>query len=251
MIEALGLAMRFGRRTVVDRLSFRVGRGELCAFLGRNGAGKTTTMRMLAGVLRPVEGSARINGHDVIAQRCHAAASIGFLPEAATGFSRLTVGELLRFCGEARGLAGRALAGSVDRVTELVHVREARDAPMGELSKGWRQRAWLAQALLHDPPVLILDEPTDGLDPVERTHVRALLDRVSRDKAVLLSTHVLEEAEEIATRVVLLARGRIVADDVPAALVDERGRLAPAIHRLAGHDLENPGDRLPRSGEPE
>ena len=243
MIEALGLTMRFGRRTVVDRLSFRVGRGELCAFLGRNGAGKTTTMRLLAGVLRPADGSARINGHDVIAERRAAAASIGLLPEAATGFSRLTVGEFLRFCGESRGLAGRTLARAIDRACERVRARDARDALMGELSKGWRQRAWLAQALLHDPPVLILDEPTDGLDPVERTHIRALLGSVSRDKAVLVSTHVLEEAEEIATRVILIARGRIVADDVPADLADERGRLAPAFHRLAGDDPETTRDR--------
>ena len=243
MIEALELTRRFGRRTVVDRLSFQVGRGEVCAFLGRNGAGKTTTMRLLAGVLRPTGGSARINGHDVIAERCAAAASIGLLPEAATGFSRLTVGEFLRFCGESRGLSGRTLAGAIDRATERVHAREARNALMGELSKGWRQRAWLAQALLHDPPALILDEPTDGLDPVERRHVRALLDGISRDKAVLLSTHVLEEAEEIATRVVLVARGRIVADDGPADLIDERGRLASAFHRLAGDDGENVHDR--------
>ena len=243
MIEALELTMRFGRRTVVERLSFEVGRGELCAFLGRNGAGKTTTMRMLAGVLRPADGGARIDGHDVVAERCAAAASIGFLPEAATGFSRLTVGEFLRFCGESRGLAGRTLAAAVDGATERVHAREARDALMGELSKGWRQRAWLAQALLHDPPVLILDEPTDGLDPVERGHVRALLRNVARDKAILLSTHVLEEAEEVATRVILIARGRIVADDVPAALGDERGRLAPAFHRLAGDEPESARDR--------
>ena len=238
MIEALELTMRFGRRTVIDGLSFRVERGELCAFLGRNGAGKTTTMRLLAGVLRPTEGRARINGHDVLAERRAVAASIGFLPEAAAGFSRLTVGEFLRFCGESRGLSGRMLREAIDRVTERVHAREARDALMGELSKGWRQRAWLAQALLHDPPVLILDEPTDGLDPTERRHVRALLEDVSRNKAVLLSTHVLEEAEETANRVILIARGRIVADDVPTGLVDEHGRLAPAFHRLAG----GPGD---------
>ena len=243
MIEALGLTMRFGRRTVVERLSFRVGRGELCAFLGRNGAGKTTTMRMLAGVLRPVDGSARIDGRDVVAERCAVAASIGFLPEAASGFSRLTIGEFLRFCGESRGLAGRVLAEAIDRAAERVHAREALDSLLGELSKGWRQRAWLAQALLHDPPALILDEPTDGLDPVERGHVRALLRDVSGDKAVLLSTHVLEEAEEIATRVVVVERGRIVADGVPADLADERGRLAPAFHRLAGHDPENPVGR--------
>ena len=243
MIEALGLTRRFGHRTVVDRLSFQVGRGEVCAFLGRNGAGKTTTMRLLAGVLRPTRGSARIDGHDVIAERCAAAASIGLLPEAATGFSCLTVGEFLRFCGESRGLSGRTLAAAIDRTTERVHAREARDALMGELSKGWRQRAWLAQALLHDPPALILDEPTDGLDPVERRHIRALLESVSGKKAVLLSTHVLEEAEEIATRVVLVARGRIVADDAPADLADEHGRLASAFHRLAGDDRENVRDR--------
>ena len=243
MIEALGLTMRFGRRTVVDRLSLQVRRGELCTFLGRNGAGKTTTMRLLAGVLRAVGGSARINGHDVIAERCAVAASIGLLPEAATGFSRLTVAEFLRFCGESRGLAGRTLAAAIDRASERVHAREVRDTLMGELSKGWRQRAWLAQALLHDPPVLILDEPTDGLDPVERRHIRALLESVSRDKAVLVSTHVLEEAEEIATRVVLIAQGRIVADDVPSNLVDERGRLASAFHRLAGDEQENVRER--------
>ena len=239
MIEALGLTMRFGRRTAVDRLSFRIGRGELCAFLGRNGAGKTTTMRLLAGVLRPLEGSARIDGRDVLAERRAVAASIGFLPEAAAGFSRLTVGEFLRFCGESRGVSGRALHAAIDRVTERVHARVARDALLGELSKGWRQRAWLAQALLHDPPVLILDEPTDGLDPTERRHVRALLEDVARDKAVLLSTHVLEEAEEIANRVILIARGRIVADDAPAGLVDAHGRLAPAFHRLAGGGPED------------
>ena len=243
MIEAFGLTMRFGPRTVVERLSFQVGRGELCAFLGRNGAGKTTTMRLLAGVLRPVSGGACINGHDVTTERRAAAASIGFLPEAPAGFSRLTIGELLRFCGESRGLFGRALSEAVDRVIERVHAREARDVLMGELSKGWRQRAWLAQALLHDPPVLILDEPTDGLDPTERRHVRALLEEESRDKAILLATHVLEEAEEIATRVILIARGRIVADDVPAGLADERGRLAPAFHRLAGGDSEDGHDR--------
>ena len=242
MIEALGLTMRFGRRTVVDRLSFRVGRGELCAFLGRNGAGKSTTMRLLTGVLRPAEGRARIDGHDVIAERRAAAASIGFLPEAAAGFSRLTVGEFLRFCGESRGLAGRTLGKAVDRVIEHVHAHEARDVPMGELSKGWRQRAWLAQALLHDPPVLILDEPTDGLDPTERRHVRALLAEAAQHKAVLLSTHVLEEAEEIATRVILIARGRIVADAAPADLADERGRLAPAFHRLASARPRNRDD---------
>ena len=129
--------MRFGRRTVVERLSFGVGRGELCAFLGRNGAGKTTTMRLLAGVLRPAEGSARIDGYDVVAERCAAASSIGFLPEATAGFSRLTVGEFLRFCGESRGLAGRTLGAAIDSVTERVHAREARDTLMGELSKGW------------------------------------------------------------------------------------------------------------------
>ena len=243
LIEALELTMRFGRRSVVERLSFQVERGELCAFLGRNGAGKTTTMRLLAGVLHPVSGSARINGHDVVTERRAAAASLGFLPEAVTGFSRLTIEEFLRFCGESRGLAGRKLGEAIAHVTERVHAREALHVPMGELSKGWRQRAWLAQALLHDPPVLILDEPTDGLDPTERRHVRALLEDVSRNKAVLLSTHVLEEAEETATRVMLIAGGRILADAAPADLADERGRLAHAFHRLAGGGPEVGHDR--------
>ena len=244
MIEALGLTMRFGPRTVVERLSFQVGRGELCAFLGRNGAGKTTTMRLLAGVLRPVSGGACINGHDVTTERRAAAASIGFLPEAPAGFSRLTIGELLRFCGESRGLFGRALSEAVDRVIERVHAREARDVLMGRALERLAP-AGLARAGAPARP--------SGADP-RRAHRRPrsnraaprsgrLLEEVSRDKAILLATHVLEEAEEIATRVILIARGRIVADDVPAGLADERGRLAPAFHRLAGGDSEDGHDR--------
>lgn len=224
--------MRFADRWVVEAVSFVVEPGEVVGFLGPNGAGKSTTMRMLCGALKPSAGSARICGDDVVRHRRRAQARIGYLPEAADGFADLTVREFLTFCGEARGLRGRRLRASIDDVCARIELAPALGRRMRHLSKGWRQRAWFAQAILHDPPVLIMDEPTDGLDPNQKRQVRQFVLDVRATKAVLLSTHILEEAEEICTRAIVVAGGRIVADASPAALADERGRLADAFHRL-------------------
>jgi ABC-2 type transport system ATP-binding protein len=230
--------MAFDGRTVLDGVSFTVEPGSVVGFLGPNGAGKTTTMRLLAGYLRPASGSALICRRDVCRQRRAAQALLGYLPEAAGGFANLTVREFLTFCGEARGIRGRALRMRIDAVCIETDLAAALDTPMGKLSKGWRQRAWFAQALLHDPPVLILDEPTDGLDPIQKSHVRALILRIAEHKAILLSTHILEEAEEVCSRAIIFVAGRIVADDTPQALGDEHGRLAATFGRLAGASPE-------------
>lgn len=238
MIEAKNLVMRFGDRIAVDGLSFSVAKGSIVGFLGPNGAGKSTTMRMLTGCLVPMAGGATICGHDIVEDRALAQARIGYLPEAANGFAGLTVREFLTFCGEARGLRGTTLDDAIARVAADVHLAEALGRRLKELSKGWRQRAWFAQALLHDPDVLILDEPTDGLDPNQKERMRAFIRRIAADKAILLSTHILEEAEEICTRAIVVANGRIVADDAPSKLADARGRLAPAFHALTDTPAE-------------
>ncbi len=225
--------MRFGDRLVVDGLSFTVEPGSVVGFLGPNGAGKTTTMRLLTGFLRPVAGTALIQGHDIQRQRRAGQACFGYLPEAAAGFPSLTVREFLTFCGEARGLKGTALMAAIERTGGRINLGPVLDTKMKELSKGWRQRAWLAQAILHDPPVLIMDEPTDGLDPNQKEHTRELIRKLSPEKAILLSTHILEEAEEICNRVIIIVDGRIVADDLPANLTDARGRLGEAFRRLS------------------
>ena len=232
MIEADRLSMRFGPRLAVNGVSFIVERGSVVAFLGPNGAGKSTTMRMLAGYLHPTAGHARIASIDVRTRRLAAQARLGYLPEAAAGFGHLTVRELLAFCGEARGIAGKALDIAIGRVAAEVELAPALHQRLQSLSKGWRQRSWLAQALLHDPPALILDEPTDGLDPNQKLVVHRLIRRLRPDRAILLSTHSLEEVEALCDRTIVLSGGRILADERTAALTDSSGRLAPAFHRL-------------------
>lgn len=235
-IDAVDLEKRFSGVPAVSGFSLTAAIGTV-ALLGPNGAGKSTTMRMLAGLFLPDAGRARISGCDIVLERRAAQARIGYLPESAGGLGHLSVFEFLTFCGEARGLWGEALASAIHRAADHVDLRPALRSPMRTLSKGWRQRAWLAQALLHDPPVLILDEPTDGLDPIQRDHVRALIRSLARTKTILLSTHVLEEAEEVCDRTVILANGTVVADAPTADLCDAHGRLAPAFRRLM-HEAE-------------
>ena len=228
--------MTFSGICAVADVSFSVEPGTVVGFLGPNGAGKTTTMRMLTGYLRPQSGSVSICGFDVDKQPREAKQRVGYLPESASGFANLTVGEFLAFCAEARGFKGSAVRSAVARVCELIEIREALHTAMRELSKGWRQRAWLAQALLHDPAVLILDEPTDGLDPNQKHQVRELIRNDLREKCVLLSTHILEEAEEVCERAIIVTHGRIVADEMTVDLLDSGGRLGGAFHRLTASD---------------
>ncbi|MGI9382311.1 MAG: ABC transporter ATP-binding protein, partial [Methyloligellaceae bacterium] len=172
MIEARKLSKAFGGHPAVEDVSFEIARGTVVGFLGPNGAGKSTTMRLLTGYLRPDRGEARIAGHDVGTETARARACLGYLPEAAAGFPNLTVREFLIYCAECRGLWGAARDAAIDRVSEEIQLGPALSQRMRTLSKGWRQRAWFAQAILHDPPVLIFDEPTDGLDPNQKAHVR-------------------------------------------------------------------------------
>lgn len=237
MIEAKNLTKRFGGLTAVDDVSFSIAAGDIVGFLGHNGAGKSTTMRLLTGFLDADSGGVRISGHDLGSERRAAQACLGYLPEAATGFPHLTVREFLTFCGESRNLFGRTLETAIDGVCSRITLEAALDKPLKSLSKGWRQRAWLGQAILHDPPVLILDEPTDGLDPIQKEQVRALIRSVAPNKAIILSTHILEEAEEVCTRAIVISGGRIVTDDTPENLIDERGRLAESFRRLTDSEF--------------
>lgn len=231
-ISATGLCKRFGARQAVDDVSFTARRGSITALLGPNGAGKTTTLRMLTGALRPDAGHARIAGHDIVTEAAAARNAAGYLPEAATGFQHLTPGEFLLFAAEARGYQGADARHETRRVIKLLNLEPVVAQTLGTLSKGWRQRAWLGQALIGDPPVLILDEPTDGLDPNQKIALRVLLRDLATRKAIVMSTHILEEAEELCDRVIVMAAGRTVADAATRELLDSAGRLAPAFTRL-------------------
>ena len=232
-IVADGLCRRFGTRDAVRGVSFTVATGSITALLGPNGAGKTTTMRMLSGGLAPTAGRAMIAGIDVGVDPDATRAACGYLPEAANGFQHLTPLELLTFVADARGLTGGAARLEIRRVAEMLDLQSVLGQTLGTLSKGWRQRAWLAQALIGDPIALILDEPTDGLDPGQKIALRRLLRTLAESKAILMSTHILEEAEELSDRVVLMTDGRVAADAPTSDLADGAGRLAAAFARLA------------------
>lgn len=235
MIEARNLTKQFGSLTAVDSISFAISVGEVVGFLGPNGAGKSTTMRLLTGFLDADGGSAYICGSNMATSRREGQFCLGYLPEAAGGYPHLTVKEFLIYCGESRGIFGQELRSAINNVCLMIDLESALDKPMKTLSKGWRQRAWLAQAILHDPPVLILDEPTDGLDPIQKEQVRNLIHSIASKKAIILSTHILEEAEVICTRAIIVASGRVVADDTPKNLADDKGRIADAFCRLAAN----------------
>lgn len=232
MIEATDLAKSFGSTLAVDGVSFTVSAGEVVGFLGPNGAGKSTTMRMLAGYLVPDKGNARVAGYDLSGQAARAQAHLGYMPEAAAGFGNLTVREFLLYCAQCRGLSASTAAGTINKVADQTALQPALGKVMRSLSKGWRQRAWFAQSVLHNPAVLILDEPTDGLDPGQKTHVRNFIREIAPDKAIILSTHILEEAEELCDRLIVINAGRIVADAPTASMLDKKGRLADAFAEL-------------------
>jgi gliding motility-associated transport system ATP-binding protein len=234
LIELDQLTKRFGRFTAVARVSFSLRRGEVLGFLGPNGAGKSTTMRMLAGFMPPSEGTARIVGHDVTTDGRSARRWLGFLPEGAPSYPEMSVLGLLRFAARVRGWRGRALDQRVEAALALAQLDPVRLQPIETLSKGFRRRVGLAQALLHDPPVLVLDEPTDGLDPNQKHEMRGLIRRMAPRKAILIATHVLEEVEAVCTRAIVIAAGRIVADATPAALAARHpsGRLEDVFRAL-------------------
>jgi len=235
MIKTEQLTKRYGTLTAVDDLSFEVRPGEVLGFLGPNGAGKTTTMRMLTGFIAPTSGRAWIHGHDVETDSIAAKSCIGYLPEGAPLYGEMTARAFLEFVADLRGLRGPARQRRLDTAIERLALAPVLSQTIETLSKGFRRRVGLAQAIVHDPPVLILDEPTDGLDPNQKHEVRTLINEISRDKIIVISTHILEEIDAVCTRAMVIARGRLVADDTPAGLA-ARSRY----HNAVSLQLERP-----------
>ncbi len=218
----------FGSRTAVDGISFSVQPGEVLGFLGPNGAGKTTTMRMLAGFVAPTAGRAEICGFSIEEQPVAAKQKLGYLPEGAPTYGEMTPRDFLQFIGEVRGLTGADFRRRLTAVVERLQLGDVLQQPIETLSKGFRRRVGLAQAILHDPPVLILDEPTDGLDPNQKHEVRGLIQTMAPGKVIVISTHILEEVDAVCTRAIIITNGRIVADEEPAALI-RRSRYHNAV----------------------
>jgi ABC-2 type transport system ATP-binding protein len=212
MIEAVGLTKYYGDFAAIDNVSFNINQGEVVAFLGPNGAGKSTSMKLLTGYLAATHGTARIAGHDMAIDRIAGSRKLGYLPENGPLYPDMTPRSLLRFFGEARGLAPEKLRERIAAVVELCALKSVYGKPIGKLSKGFRQRVGMAQALLHEPEVLILDEPTAGLDPNQIHDVRETLRRIGKEKTVLLSTHILQEVEAVASRVLFINDGKLVFD---------------------------------------
>lgn len=234
MIEARGLSKFYGPFAAARNISFKVAEGELVAFLGPNGAGKSTTMKMLTGYLAPSEGSAFIAGHDMFSDRLAGSRHLGYLPENGPLYPDMTPTSLLNFFADARGMEITKKADRVATVIELCDLKSVAQKPISKLSKGFRQRVGMAQALLHEPDVLILDEPTAGLDPNQIREVRNTMRRLRETKTILLSTHILQEVEAMADRVVMINEGRKVFDGTVAELKAVKGDLDAAFHKLTG-----------------
>lgn len=231
MSEMIGvdrLSKHFGPLVAVDDVSFSVSKGEVLGFLGPNGAGKSTTMKMITGYLTPTAGRARVCGHDVVVDPIPAKAVIGYLPEGAPAYPDMTPRTFLRFVAETRGLRGDEMQRLVYSAVEKVQLADVLEQPIETLSKGYKRRVGLAQAILHDPPVMILDEPTDGLDPNQKHEVRGLIRAMAKDKAIIISTHILEEVDAVCTRAMIIAKGRVLFDGSPAEL-EARSRHHNAV----------------------
>ena len=218
MIRIENLTKSFGPKKAVDDLSFSVERGEVLGFLGPNGAGKSTTMRMITGFLPPTAGKISIGGHDVIEDALAAKRLVGYLPENAASYPDMSVEGFLGFAAELRGLYGDEKKKAVARVVDLCFLESVLHQQIDTLSKGYRHRTCLAQALIHDPEVLIMDEPTDGLDPNQKHQVRELISTMATDKIIVISTHILEEVDAVCNRAIIIANGKLLADDTPKAL---------------------------------
>ncbi len=217
-IEARQLTKRFGTLTAVNGVSFTVERGEVLGFLGPNGAGKSTTMKMITGFLEPSGGYAKVYGHDVMEAPIEAKRKIGYLPEGAPLYGEMTPQGFLEFIAEVRGLRGAAAEARIAEAVEKIHLEGVMRQRIETLSKGYKRRVGLAQALLHDPEVLILDEPTDGLDPNQKHEVRALIKDMAAQKSIIISTHILEEVDAVCTRAIIIGRGRVLFSGTPAEL---------------------------------
>lgn len=240
LIEIQNLEKSFGSFKAVDDLSFKVAKGEVLGFLGPNGAGKSTTMKMITGFLTPSAGSVEICGMDVQAQPIAVQELIGYLPEGAPAYGDMTPGQFLKFIANVRDYKGDRAAKAIADAVAKAQLSDVLDQPIDTLSKGFKRRVGLAQAILHDPPILIMDEPTDGLDPNQKFAVRRLLTSMAKEKAIIISTHILEEVEAICSRALIIDRGRIVADGTPEELI-ARSRFHNAVTVELPVDLREQG----------
>jgi ABC-2 type transport system ATP-binding protein len=234
MLEVTSIAKSFGAIKAVKDISFKVDKGEVLGFLGPNGAGKTTTMRMITGFLPPTSGTAIVCGYDVTKDPVEVKKRIGYLPENAPAYHSMTVMEFLGFAADMRGYHGGEKKDKVDAAVEKCRLQGVRHQSIGTLSKGYRQRACFAQAILHDPPILIMDEPTDGLDPNQKHVVRTMINEMASQKAIIVSTHILEEVDAVCTRAIIISSGMIVANGTPADLRarSNTGRLDDVFRML-------------------
>jgi ABC-2 type transport system ATP-binding protein len=235
MIKTQNLTKHYHGLVAVDDLSFSVEPGEVLGFLGPNGAGKSTTMRMIAGFVAPTAGTASICGNDISAQPIAAKTALGYLPEGAPSYGEMTVEGFLDFIADLRGLAGPTRKSRLDYVIGRLQLDGVLEQSVETLSKGFKRRVGLAQAIIHDPPVLILDEPTDGLDPIQKHEVRTLIGEIAKEKTIVISTHILEEVDAVCTRALIIAHGKLVADDTPAGLKTRApsGRLEDVFRAVA------------------
>ena len=234
MVEVHDLKKHFGQIEAVRGVSFDVAQGEVLGFLGPNGAGKSTTMRMITGFIPPSAGNVTVGGYDVTENPLEVKKQIGYLPENAPAYESMSVTNFLRFAGSARGYKGSELEDRVDAAIKKCSLEGVRNQTISTLSKGYRQRSCFAQAILHDPPVLIMDEPTDGLDPNQKFVVREMIRKMASEKAIIISTHILEEVDAVCSRAIIIAKGRIVANGTPAELKSQSsiGRLDDVFRKL-------------------
>lgn len=250
MIEVENLQKHFGAKVAVDGVSFTVNKGEVLGFLGPNGAGKSTTMRMVTGFLPATDGRVTIGGADIEDNELEAKSKIGYLPEAAPLYSDMTVEGFLRFSAEMRGVPASDLDDAVDKAIETTFLEPVRHQSVDTLSKGYRHRTCFAQSIIHDPEVLILDEPTDGLDPNQKHEVRQLIRRMGEEKAIIFSTHILEEVEAACTRAIIIDRGKVIADGTPDELKARSSNAGSVLLRasgLAGSGIEAELEKLPEA----
>ena len=218
LINAKNLKKSFDNFIAVDKINLQVDRGEVVGFLGPNGAGKSTTMKMLTGFLEPDDGEIFINGIDLKSNPLKAKEYIGYLPEGAPSYSDMIVSDFLSFIGKMRGLSDKILSNRLEEMADQINLKEMWDRPVETLSKGFKRRVGIAQALIHDPDILILDEPTDGLDPNQKHEMRNLIKKISKNKAIVISTHILEEVEAVCSRAIIIANGKLLANDTPQNL---------------------------------
>lgn len=241
MIEIQNLTKKFDQFVAVDNLNFNVQEGEVLGFLGPNGAGKSTTMKVVTGFLAPTSGTVTVDGFDIADKPIEAKSLIGYLPEGAPSYGDMTTTEFLRFIAQVRGFSGDEAERRIEHVIKEVALESVREQTIETLSKGFKRRVGLAQAIMHDPKVLILDEPTDGLDPNQKHHVRELIKNLAKDKIVIISTHILEEVTAVCSRAIIIANGAIVADGTPAEL-EARSRYHQAVSVRLSSDYDLAAD---------